>query len=116
MLTGEIAVGFMEHYASLMGDIDPETGRRYLPEGVTLTDIYTRYKIQAVDSEHLSFTYFCKLWNKKMKKNVSLQKSGVRMSCCTVCSQARKLLEHSLHPNIRADILRDRDEHLLRAQ
>ena len=75
---GKIAVGFMKHYVSIMGDHHPESARILLPVGITVTEIYRRY-CQYHRDDVVSLSRFHELWTYSMK-HVSYQKVIMHVS------------------------------------
>jgi len=109
---GQIALGYMNYYVSLIGDHSPERARILMPIGLTVKDVYRRYKMQYKDG--LSPGHFYALWKTHMK-HVSRQRN-FQVSKCKVCFLAQRLLERNNTPEMQRVILKDRDEHLERQQ
>ena len=68
---GQIALGYMKFYVSLIGDHSPERARILMPIGLTVNDVYRRYKMQYEDG--VSPSHFYALWKIHMK-HVSRQR------------------------------------------
>lgn len=67
----------MDYYVSAMSDVDPESGRRYLPEGVTIANIYEQYKALHEDEGPVTLSHFRNLWTMTMKGEVSGQRKVI---------------------------------------
>ncbi len=63
--TGQIALGYMKHYVSLVGDHSPETARILLPIGVRIKDIYRKYV--SLHENPITKATFYALWKKHMR-------------------------------------------------
>ena len=71
--TGVGAVGYMDHFVSVMGDTSPEGDRILLPVGLTIKYIYDEYKRNRPKAEQVKESQFYGLWNKHFP-HVSHQK------------------------------------------
>ncbi len=53
LLAGLCAVGYMDHFVSVMGDTSPEGDRILLPIGLTIKYTYDEYKRKRPDNEQV---------------------------------------------------------------
>ncbi|CAG2206786.1 unnamed protein product [Mytilus edulis] len=109
---GQICIGFMENFVKYYGDDHPENGNTYLPPGMTLKDVYDRYRDKYKDSKPLKLARFYEIWTKHFK-HVKHPKCS-NMAKCVVCVFAAELLKSTADPQIRETIRSDFSEHLER--
>ncbi|XP_063954176.1 uncharacterized protein LOC135153857 [Lytechinus pictus] len=110
---GQEAVGFMDNYVKMMGDICPTTGRTFLPCCTDIGDVYDVYCQHYYNQEQqITRTRFKQLW-KEYYSHVSFPKI-TRMTKCNVCILAKDLVSKTSDPQTRKMLVKERDEHLKR--
>ncbi|CAC5417793.1 unnamed protein product [Mytilus coruscus] len=94
------------------GDDHPVNGNIYLPPGMTLKDVYDRYRDKYKDSKPLKLARFYEIWRKHFN-HVKHPKCS-KMAKCVVCVFAAELLKSTVDPKTRETIRADFSEHLER--
>jgi len=70
---GKGALGFMQNYVQLISDISPLNDRLIMPYGMTVKDMYMRYRSSRPDVECIKEAMFYRIWSANFK-HVTFQK------------------------------------------